>query len=172
MAEDRLRVGLDANVLIAGVRLPPLAVRGHARRNTRSIPPRPAEQVISEARRHFNHPDQLAAFESFLSGSAYEALAMPPRGQVEQNLDLVRSAKDVPIALALLEGGADIFVTNDRDFTDPEATAERFRRQVRVMLTAVFLRDVLGWSPQALKAIRNRTWEDILTDADFEPTDA
>jgi hypothetical protein len=87
---------------------------------------------------------------------------MPSREQVLVNLDLVRSEKDVPIALALLEGGTDILVTNDRDFTDLGTAAERFRRQVRVMLTAVFLRDVLGWSPEALEAIRNRRWTDVV----------
>ncbi len=69
----------------------------------------------------------------------------------------MRSEKDVPIALALLEGGVDIFVTNDRDFTDVAATADRFRQRVNVMLAAIFLRHVLGWSPEALEAIRNRT---------------
>jgi hypothetical protein len=73
----------------------------------------------------------------------------------------VRSAKDVPIALALLNGNADIFVTNDPDFTDPDATAERLRRQVRIMLTAVFLRDVLGWSSGALERLRDRNWSDL-----------
>lgn len=29
------------------------------------------------------------------------------------------------------------------------------------MLAAVFLRDVLGWPPEALETIRNPTWEDV-----------
>ena len=86
---------------------------------------------------------------------------MPSRAQVLANLDLVRSEKDVPIALALLEGGADFFVTNDRDFTDVNSTAERFQRRVRIMLAAVFLRDVLGWSSEGLETLRQRTWEDL-----------
>jgi hypothetical protein len=86
---------------------------------------------------------------------------MPMPDRVEANLDLVRSAKDVPIALALLDGHADIFVTNDRDFTALGATAERFHTEVRIMLVAVFLRDVLGWSPESLEAIRDRGWEDL-----------
>lgn len=52
-------------------------------------------------------------------------------------------------------------VTSDRDFTDPGATAERFRERVRVMLPAVFLREVLGWPSEALEAMRNRAWEDL-----------
>jgi predicted nucleic acid-binding protein len=161
MLQDSLRVGLDANVLIAGVRLPrwPHEVMRAAVRGAfgLALP----EQVITEARRHLGHPAQLAALEAFLSGSGYEELAMPSAEAVRQNRNLVRSEKDVPIALALLDGGVDIFVTNDRDFTDPDATAERFQKRVRVMLPAVFLRDVLGWSSEALEAIRNRTWEDL-----------
>jgi predicted nucleic acid-binding protein len=163
MAEDRLRVGLDANVLIAGVRLPrwPYEVMRAAIGGSFDLVL--PEQVVIEARRHLSHPAQLAALEAFLKGAAYEELAMPPGRLVWANRDLVRSERDVPIALALLEGGADIFVTNDRDFTDPGATAERLRKQVRVMLAAVFLRDVLGWSPDALETIRNRTWDDVST---------
>ncbi len=67
---------------------------------------------------------------------------------------------------------ADIFVTNDRDFTDLAATAQRFRRQINVMLAAVFLRDVLGWSPEALEAIRNRTWEDVSAEPEVETGDS
>jgi hypothetical protein len=29
------------------------------------------------------------------------------------------------------------------------------------MLPAVFLRDVVGWSSEAMEAIRTRTWEDL-----------
>lgn len=162
MAEARLRVGLDANVLIAGVRLPrwPHEVMRAAMRGPFDVVL--PEQVVIEAQRHLNHPAQVAALEAFLTGSAYKALAMPSPERVLENSDLVRSEKDVPIALALLDGEADVFVSSDRDFTDPDATAERFRRQVHVVLPAVFLRDVLGWSPEALETIRNRTWEDLV----------
>ncbi len=161
MSPDSLRVGLDANILIAGTRLPrwPYEVIRAALRGAFALAL--PEQVVTEARRHLGHPAQLAALEAFLTGSAYEELAMPPAELVRQNLDLVRSEKDVPIALALLNGGVEVFVSNDRDFTDPDATAERFGKRVRVMLPAVFLRDVLGWSSEALEAIRDRTWEEM-----------
>jgi predicted nucleic acid-binding protein len=160
MPGDRLRVALDANVLIAGIVLPrwPYEVMRAAILGSFDLVL--PEQVIVEARRHLN-AEQTAALEAFLAGASYEELAMPSAAVVRRNSDLVRSDKDVPIALALLAGATDIFVTNDRDFTEAEATAERFRRQVRVMLTAVFLRDVLGWSPEALEGIRNRTWEEL-----------
>ncbi|MEA2639841.1 MAG: hypothetical protein QOF51_1235 [Chloroflexota bacterium] len=118
-------------------------------------------QVIDEAARHLSHAGQIAALRFFLDGSRYEALAMPARAELLRNLDLVRSEKDVPIAIAILAGDVDIFVSSDRDFTDPTATAERFQSRVRVMLPAVYLRDVLGWSSEALETIRGREWADL-----------
>ena len=161
MAQRRLRVALDANVLIAGVRLPrwPHEVMRAALGDLFDVAL--PDQVIEEARRHLPQPAQLAALQFFLDASRHEALAMPPAHEVRQNLDLVRSEKDVPIALTLLAGDVDVFVTSDRDFTELTATADRFRRRVRVMLPAVFLRDVVGWSSDALEAIRNRTWEAV-----------
>jgi hypothetical protein len=121
-------------------------------------------QVVVESERHLNRPAQMAALQFFLEASRYEELPMPPASEVRRNLDLVRSEKDVPIALALLEGDVDILVTSDRDFTDPTATAERFRTRVRVMLPALFLREVAGWSSEALESIRNRTWAEMAGD--------
>lgn len=161
MGPPNLRVALDANVLIAGVRLPrwPFEVMRAATRGLFDLVL--PEQVVVEARRHLPLPAQQAALDAFLVGSRYEELPMPMADRVTANLDLVRSAKDVPIALALLDGSAEIFVTNDRDFTAPGATAERLNARVRIMLVAVFLRDVLGWSPEALETIRDRRWEDL-----------
>lgn len=161
MAQRRLRVALDANVLIAGVRLPrwPHEIMRAAVGDFFDVV-LPA-QVIVEAGRHLPHPAQTAALQSFLEGSGYQELPMVSTSEVRQSRDLVRSEKDVPIALALLAGNVDIFVSSDRDFTEPTATAERFHNRVRVMLPAVFLREVLGWSSEALEAIRHRTWEEV-----------
>jgi hypothetical protein len=171
MALDRLRVSLDANVLIAGVRVPrwPYEVLIAALRGAfhLALP----SQVLIEARRHLPHPLQAAALQSFLEGSAYEEITMTSASLVREHLDLVRSEKDVPIALALLEGGIHIFVTSDRDFTDPGATADRLQARVRIMLPAVFLRDVLGWSSEALEEIRNRRWEDLGDAGRFGPAE-
>jgi predicted nucleic acid-binding protein len=160
MARRRLRVALDANVLVAGIQLPRwphevirAAIGGHFD----LVLPR---QVIEEARRHLD-TTRLDALEFALSQSNYEQVPMPSPDLVGRNGDLVRSSKDVPIALALLAGEADIFVTSDRDFTEPAATAHRFRKRVRVMLPAVFLRGVCGWSSDDLEAIRTRTWQEL-----------
>jgi predicted nucleic acid-binding protein len=160
MEPDEIRLGLDANVLIAGVRLPrwPHEVL-RASLTERFVVALPA-QVVAEARRHLAHPGHRAALDRFLTGVAYRELPMPAPELVRANRDLVRDEDDVPIALALLEGHVAIFVTNDRDFTDPGATAERFRARVRVMLPAVFLREIVGRSSDDLEAIRHRTWDD------------
>jgi len=162
MAQDKLRVTLDANVIIAGLLLPRWpheVMRAALGEFVDLVIP---VQVIVEVRRHLSHASQTAAFHFFLETSRHEELPMPTASEVRQNLDLVRSEKDVPIALALLEGNVDILVTSDRDFTEPTATAERFRRRVRVMLPAVFLREVIGWSSEALEQVRNRTWTDLV----------
>ena len=161
MVRGRLRVGLDANILIAGVlfpRWPHEVMKASLQGHFDLVLP---EQVVAEARRHLEHPIQVAALEFFLAQSAYEELATPTLENVQRHTTLVRSEKDVPIALALLAGRADVFVTNDRDFTDKTATAENFQQEVRIMLPAVFLRDVIGWPSEALEAIRNRNWKDI-----------
>lgn len=171
MAQRRLRVALDANVLIAGVRLPrwPHEVMRAALAGYFDLVL--PEQVIAEARRHLAAPAQAEALEFFLASSDCEELPMPPADLVHEQSDLVRSEKDVPIALALLTGGVDIFVTNDRDFTEPDATARRFRDRVRVMLPAVFLREVLGWRPEDLEAIQDRTWQDLRTEGQSQERD-
>lgn len=169
MAQGKPQVALDANVLIAGIRLPRWsheimrACRGDYFDLALPV------QVIAETRRHLSTPVQTDALRFFLDGVAYQELPMPARAAVLRNLDLVRSEKDVPIAMALLDGEVDIFISSDRDFTDPTATAERFRTQVRVMLPAGFLRDVLGWSPEALEAIRTRRWADLLPERALQP---
>lgn len=169
MAQRRLRVALDANVLIAGIRLPrwPHEVMRASLGGFFDLG-LPA-QVIVEASRHLATPTQAEALRFFLESSHHQELPMPSSADVRRNLDLIRSEKDVLIALALLYGEVDIFVSSDRDFTDPTATAERFRTRVRVMLPAVFLRDVLGWPSEALEAIRARTWADLQRKQPAEP---
>src|SRR5688572_24267404 len=98
MEPPSLRVALDANVLIAGVRLPrwPFEVMRAATRGGLFDLVLP-EQVVVEARRHLPLAAQQAALDAFLAGSRYEELPMPTGERVTANLDLVRSAKDVPI---------------------------------------------------------------------------
>jgi predicted nucleic acid-binding protein len=164
MGADRTRVGLDANILIAGTRLPRWPYEVMRATLTGPFVAALPVQVVDEARRHLAAPPDLAALDRYLEAAEYEALPMPGPDVVRANRDLVRDEDDVPIALALLEGDVAVFVTNDRDFTDDGATADRFRARVRVMLPAVFLRDVVGWTSAGLEAIRYRTWHDLTGD--------
>lgn len=165
MVEGKRRVGLDANLLIAGIRSPRWPYEVMQAAMAEQFTPILPEQVIAEARRHLAIPSQAEALNHFLVSSRYQEAPMPPRDAVLQNVGLVRSEKDVPIAIALLHARADVFVTSDRDFTDPDATSPDFRERVEVMLPAAFLRQVLGWSPESLEAIRNRTWKDLSPDS-------
>ncbi|MBI2760610.1 MAG: hypothetical protein HYX51_04190 [Chloroflexi bacterium] len=161
MASDKPRVSIDANVIIAGIGWPRWsfevlnAIRGDA------VDLVLLEQTVAEARRHLPNPTALAALDRFLSTARHEFVTRPASELIEEHRDLVRDEQDVPIALALLMSSVEIFVTSDRDFTDPGATADRFRTRVRVMLPAVFLRDVMGWTSDELEAVRNRTWDDM-----------
>lgn len=166
MAAHKLRVALDANVLIAGILLPrwPHEVMRAALTDA-FVLVLPA-QVFAEARIHLTHPSQVEALEYFLRNCDYEELPIPSVDVVRQHVNVIRSEKDVPIALSLLHGNVDIFVTSDRDFTEPDATLPVFREQVQVMLPAVFLRKVLGWDYEALEAIRYRTWDQAVSEGE------
>jgi len=160
MPGSRLRVSFDANVLVAGIQHPrwPHEVLRTALLDTFDLVL--PQQVIDEAVKHLPEQQQTV-LAWFLSEWQPVILPVPGADLVAANPNLVRSAKDIPIALALLAAGVHIFVTNDRDFTDPGATLEPFTSSVRVMLPAVFLRDIIGWSSEELEAIRHRTWGDM-----------
>lgn len=161
MAESEERVALDANIIIAGIlqpRWPHEVLRCCV---TGALPVLVPEQVIEEARRHLKMPQQVRALDYFLEASGAETVPMPPPEDVLENMDLVRDASDAPVALALLNARVTTFVTLDRDFAEPGATATRFSERVRVMLPAVFLRDVMGWGSAELESIRERRWDDL-----------
>ena len=161
MEAASLRAGVDANVLIASVLVPrwPFEVMLAARRRAFHLVL--VDQVIDEARRNLRRPVEAHALDELLAATVHESLRTPPEEEVQRNLHLVRSAKDVPIALALIAADVPFFVTNDRDFTDPEATSPAFRARVRALLPAVFLRDVLGWRSDELERVRSRGWSEL-----------
>jgi predicted nucleic acid-binding protein len=164
MAETRLRVALDTNVLIAGVRFPrwPYEVMESAVQGRYEV--LLPTQVQTEASRHLETAAQRRRLTDFLARCAYTEIPRPSPDHVNMNLDLIRDRSDVPLALALLNTQADILVTSDRDFTEPGATSQRFSEQVRVMLPAVFLRQIVGWSSESLEAIRHRRWDELQTE--------
>lgn len=160
MATRKLRVSVDANVIIAGIRWPRWPFEVLRFLLTNEVHLILLESVLVEARRHLSGALERAALDAFLATATYEYRARPSAAAVAAHRDLVRDAEDVASALGLLDAGADIFVTSDRDFTDPGATAARFRARVQVMLPAVFLRDMAGWSSERLESIRYRRWND------------
>ena len=82
MARHMVRVGLDANVLEAGIRWPRWPHEVLRAALAGSFIPALPEQVVEEARRHLPHPDQAAALDFFLAESNCERLAMPSKEAV------------------------------------------------------------------------------------------
>lgn len=159
------RVALDANILIAGIAFPrwPYEVLSHALKGD-YILVLPAI-VIREAHRRIegHFPDFIHEFEEFLSLLDYEEVPEPSRKEVRENISLVRQEKDVPVALSVIAAQVDYFVTYDRDFTDQDETTEQVRKAIPgIMLPPVFLREVMGWSSEALEKIRHRDWTDLV----------
>ena len=155
---------MDVNVLIAGSIWPrwQYAILQHALKGDFQLVLAPL--ILESARRHIRDIDarQLSRFDRFLEDCAYELVDNPTRQKVKQNLDLVRSEADVPIALAAVNARVDYFVTYDADFTDKNETTEKVRQAIPgIILPPVFLRDVLGWTSEELESIRDRDWEDF-----------
>jgi hypothetical protein len=117
-------------------------------------------QVLREAVRHLDST-QVEVLQQLLGRSGYEQIPEPSAQEIAEASGIVRSRTDVPIAVSLLNANVDVLVSSDRDFTDPGATRPPFSTRVRVMLPAVFLREVVGWSSEQLEAIRHRNWEDL-----------
>jgi len=51
-------------------------------------------------------------------------------------------------------------VSHDKDLTESEA----LQQQVPVLLPAVFLRDLMGWTSEELEVIRSRIWQELPDD--------
>ena len=160
---DKLRVMVDANILIAGTGWPrfPYEVLQHAVQGDFVLVL--SALVIEEARRQIQRlmPDMLGRFEVFLRDSGYEEVAAPTAEQVAANVGLVRDLKDVPVALAAINTQADCLVTQDKDFTDKDESTTELRRRLTIMLPGTFLREHMGWTGEVLDVVRTRTWQDF-----------
>jgi predicted nucleic acid-binding protein len=160
----KARVMLDVNILIAGTIWPrwQYAILQHAIKGDFQIVLAPL--ILESARRNIRDIDarQLPRFEQFLADCRYELVDNPTRQEVQQNLDLVRSEADVPIALAAINAQVDYFVTYDADFTDNDVTTRNVRDAIPgIILPPVFLRDVMGWTSEELEEIRRRGWDEF-----------
>jgi predicted nucleic acid-binding protein len=150
---------VDANVLVAGIGWPrwPYALLQHAVAGHFQLVL--TSYIIEEARRNLKRiaPVTLPSLENFLYWSKYEEIVNPPPEMVTAHQQLVRDAKDVPVALAALHAAVDCLVTSDRDLTESEA----LKKHVMVLLPVVFLREYMGWTSEELEVIRYRTWNDL-----------
>jgi predicted nucleic acid-binding protein len=154
---------LDATVLIAGIGWPRWSyeVLRHAARGDFQLVLSPL--VIEQARRHLATiaPGRVSEFEEWLQACSAEIEPDPAPKSVAANLQLVRQANDVPVALAAIAAHVDYFVTEDKDFTETAADNPSLHRQLKIMRPVIFLREVMGWSRDALEQARRRNWADI-----------
>lgn len=157
---NKLRVMVDANVLVAGTGWPrfPYEVLQHAAAGDFQLVLSPF--IIDEARKHITRmfPELLPQLAQTLSTSEYEAVATPSKEELAQYPDLVRDKKDIPVALSAIKADVDYLVSTDKDLTE---TDEPIHQQLKVLLPGTFLREHMNWTGEQLEAIRNRNWKDL-----------
>lgn len=164
MGRRPLRVMADTNVFISGVIFPRAAYEFLRHALRRDFVLVLSEQLLAEVHRWMQNkatPIQRAAIEVFLEEGAYEVVPDPSVEEVSRNAALVRDPKDVPVALAAIKAGVDFLVSNDLDLIAQDETTALLRRWLSPMSVVAFLREVMGWSPEELEAIRHRTWEEV-----------
>jgi predicted nucleic acid-binding protein len=150
---------VDANVLVAGsvwARWPHAVLR-HALAGDYRLVLSPL--VIEEARQRIQEtfPASWQRFSDYLSTLEYEEVEDATAEAITANLNLSRDVKDVPVAVVAVRSGVSCLVTSDKDLTESEA----LKKQVKVVLPAVFLREYMGWSSEQLEAIRYRDWDEL-----------
>jgi predicted nucleic acid-binding protein len=160
---DKLRVMVDANILVAGLGWPrfPYEVLQHAVQGDFLLVLSP--YIVDEARKHYGRlfPHALNRFDAFLKASQYEGVPTPDQEAVSAAAGLVRDQADVPVVLAAIHAAVDILISQDKDLTERAASTEILQQQVTVMLPGTFLRQHMLWTSEQLEAIRNRNWADL-----------
>lgn len=155
---NKLRVMVDANVLVAGSAWARWAyeVLQHAVKGDYQLVL--TIEIIEEARASITKLGQQAAerLEDILFACDYEESPARPE-EISTNTMQLRDAKDIHVAVSAVTAKVSCLVTNDKDLTENDL----LKQQVRVLLPAVFLRDYMGWSSEELEAIRHRTWEEL-----------
>lgn len=158
-----LRVMLDTSVLVSGIVWPrwPHAVLQHALHGDFRLVLAPI--IIDEATRVFQKrfPRHLPTYLDYLKACAYEEAADPKREAVLAHRGLMRDITDVPIAVAAIQAGVDCFVSEDKDFTERNDSSQELHRQLQILLSGTFLREMMGWRGNELEALRGRTWQDM-----------
>ncbi len=151
---------VDANVLVAGLGWPrfPYEVLRHTVLGDAQLVLSPF--IVEEARTHIGRlfPEHVPELDAFLEASGYERVPSPSLEEVLKHEGLIRDPADIPVALSAIQAQVDYLITQDRDFTDPNP---RLHEQLKVILPGTFLREHMGWTHEALEAIRNRTWKEL-----------
>lgn len=162
----RLRVFVDANVLIRGITFPryPYEILRLAAQHAIVLVLSPS--VLADARRYLGllFPEHLPKLEGFLATALVETVADPPAEEVAAHRDLVRDFKDVPVVLAAARAGIDCLISTDADLTDMDSSTAALRQLIapgQVMKPGAFLNEIAGWSHADLEAISRRQWRDI-----------
>ena len=152
---QKLRVFLDANILIRGVTLPrfPYEVLRHAARKeiVAIVCPLVLDSVRLYVKERF--PDYQGALEALLELLDLEIAPDPPLEEVVAHPGLVRDPKDIPVALAAIAAGAEYLVSTDQDLTDVDDTTAELRRHLKPVSVGAFLNQVMGWSHESLSAM-------------------
>ncbi len=159
----KARVMVDATVLIAGSGWPrwPREVLLAGLRGEFQLVLCP--YVIEQARRNLRErfPEHLGRFGEFLSRAPFELAPDPSAEEVTSHVGLVRDDSDLPLVLSAITAQVDYLVSEDKDLTATDATTERLRQRLTVLLSGTFLRQVMGWSSEDLERIRHRIWKDL-----------
>ena len=157
---SKLRVMVDANVLFAGIVWPrfPYEVLRHAVMGDYQL--LLSATIIEEARTAIMRvaPETASRFSDVLAATQYQAVPAPTKAEITANSQLVRDSKDIHVALAAINTAADYLISQDKDLTEP---TEPIHQRLKVLLPGTFLRHYMGWSSEALEAIRTRNWEDL-----------
>lgn len=162
----RLRVFVDANILIRGITFPryPYEILRLAARHTLVLVVSPS--ILADVRHYLSllFPEHLPKLDGFLATALTEVIPDPSPEDVADHRDLVRDFKDVPVVMAAVSAGVDFLVSTDADLTDVNQSTEALRQFIapgRVMKPGAFLSEVIGWSHDELDTISRRRWHDI-----------
>jgi putative PIN family toxin of toxin-antitoxin system len=160
---NKLRIMIDANILVAGVGWPRFSseVLRHAVKGDCQLVLSP--RIVEEARKAISEisPERLDSFDEVLETTEYEEVVSPTDEDIESNIDLVRDPKDVHVALAAIQAKVDYLVTQDKDLTALDDSTKKLRDALAIVLPGTFLRESMGWTSEALETIRNRKWGDL-----------
>ena len=126
----RLRVFVDANILIRGIIFPryPFKIPRLAARHTMVLVV--SLSVLADARHYLTllFPEHLPKLDGFLATALIETIADPAPEEVVNHRDLVRDFKDVPVVMAAAEAGADFLISTEADLTIANTSAWRWQR--------------------------------------------